>query len=83
MGDHGLRLRAFRTNLIGVSLAFLLAVNVVSVNLSGQVVFLIKGVRPRTWLEKRSARQSVALNIVAWVIGLAVLGAILYFRAGP
>jgi uncharacterized hydrophobic protein (TIGR00341 family) len=39
--------------------ALLLAVNIVCVNISANLVFLFKGVRPRTWLEKRNARQSV------------------------
>lgn len=38
--------------------ALLLAINVVSVNLSASLVFVLKGIRPRTWLKKtRHASQ--------------------------
>lgn len=47
--------------------AALLAVNIVCVNLSAQLVFFSKGIKPRTWLERRAARQSI-------VIGLAIAG---------
>ena len=51
--------------------ATLLAVNIVSVNLSAVVVFLAGGVRPRTWLERRDVRQSVRLSLGA--LGLMLL----------
>ncbi len=51
----------------------LLAANVVCVNLSANLVFLVKGVRPRTWLEKRKARQSVIWIVLFWLIALGVL----------
>jgi len=60
----------------------LLAVNIVCVILSAMLVFLVKGVKPRTWLEKRKARQSFALSIVVWVTLLAVLLAAIWLRSG-
>lgn len=51
----------------------LLAVNVVCVLLAAKVVFLIKGVRPRGWLETRRAKQSVSFYISLWAILLAIL----------
>ena len=51
----------------------LLAVNVVCVNLAAKVVFLIKGVRPRTWHEQKQARQSMAIYIGIWLVSLLVL----------
>ena len=53
--------------------ALLLAVNLVSVNLAAKLVLLFKGVRPRTWLEKQKARQSVLIYIIFWVISLSIL----------
>jgi len=53
--------------------ALLLAANVVCVNLSANLVFLVKGVRPRTWLEKRKARQSAVWIVLFWLIALGVL----------
>ena len=58
--------------------AMLLATNVVCVNLSAQVFFFAKGIKPRTWLEKRKAGQSVAVNIFVWAALLSVLGAAIY-----
>ena len=60
--------------------ALLLAVNIVCINLAAKIAFLIRGVKPRTWLEKRRARQSTVLYIVIWVISLAVLVAVIYLR---
>ncbi|MDF1542305.1 MAG: TIGR00341 family protein [Anaerosomatales bacterium] len=59
----------------------LLAVNVVSVNLASKLVFLMKGVRPRGWLEKRQARRSTLVYIVAWLVALGVLLGAIYWRA--
>lgn len=53
--------------------ALLLAVNIVSVNLAAKIVFLIKGVRPRTWLEQKKAKQSMWLYVLIWLLTLAVL----------
>lgn len=66
------------------SLAFgaglLVAVNVVCVNLAANVVLLIKGLKPRTWLEKRTARQSVTLYIAIWLLSLTLLTGVILFR---
>lgn len=60
----------------------LLAVNIVSVNLAAKLVLLFKGVKPRTWLEKQKARQSMMLYIGFWVITLVILvGAIQLYHA--
>ncbi len=60
--------------------ALLLAVNVVSVNLSATLVFLFKGLRPRTWIEKRKARQSVLWMGLFWAVALAMLSLAMYLR---
>ncbi len=59
----------------------LLAVNVVSVNLASKLVFLMKGVRPRGWLEKKQAERSTLVYIGAWVMALVVLLGAIYWRA--
>ncbi len=51
----------------------LLAVNVVSVIVAAKVVFVYRGVRPRTWIERNRARQSAALASAFWIGLLAVL----------
>jgi uncharacterized hydrophobic protein (TIGR00341 family) len=58
----------------------LLAVNVVCVNLSSKVVFLLRGIRPRTWWEKEKARRAMVYYIAAWLVTLAILVAAIYFR---
>lgn len=60
--------------------ALLLAVNIVSVNLSATLVFLFKGVRPRTWLEKRKAQQSAAWIGLFWTAALIILSLAVYLR---
>jgi uncharacterized hydrophobic protein (TIGR00341 family) len=55
----------------------LLLINVVAVNFSAQLVFLIRGIRPRTWLAKRAAKQSVYINIATWSLLLIIVVLIL------
>ncbi|MGD9545411.1 MAG: TIGR00341 family protein [Methylocystis sp.] len=57
--------------------AMLLGANIASVNLSAQIVFLAKGIRPRLWRERRSARLAVALNLTTSVILLGALALII------
>jgi uncharacterized hydrophobic protein (TIGR00341 family) len=65
-------------NALGAGL--LLAVNVVCVNLSGKLVFLLKGIKPRTWLEKRKARQSLLIYVIFWLVVLIILIVVMQVR---
>jgi uncharacterized hydrophobic protein (TIGR00341 family) len=65
---------------LGASL--LLAVNVVCINLSAKLMFLFKGIRPRTWLEKSRARQSVTIYTTFWILSLLALIAAIILRHG-
>jgi len=76
----GLMLGSGQINL-ALGALLLLAVNIVSVNLAAKVVFLIRGVKPRTWLEKQKARQSTTTYIVFWVVSLLILLVAIYLRA--
>ena len=58
----------------------LLAVNIVSVNLAAKLVFLVRGIQPRTWLESRKARQSRTLYFILWLVLFAVLFFLTYLR---
>lgn len=58
----------------------LLAVNIVCINLSAKLVFLFRGVQPRTWLEAHKANQSRLLYIVIWIILLVLLFLMIYLR---
>lgn len=64
--------------------ALLLALtNIVGINLAGQLVFIWKGVRPRTWYERKKARQSVAISLGILVASLVGLAAAIYFLGEP
>ncbi|MEE2566691.1 TIGR00341 family protein [Hyphobacterium marinum] len=71
-GEWGLALRA----------ALLLAINVVSVLLAALFIFRVKGVRPRTWLERRSAKRSVFINYGVWAVCILVL-TVIAWRIAP
>jgi uncharacterized membrane protein len=60
--------------------ALLLAVNIVCINLSSKLVFLFRGIKPRTWLEAHKANQSRLLYIGVWVVMLALLFVMIYLR---
>lgn len=62
----------------------LLFINVVSVNLAALIVYALKGVRPRTWLERRAAKRSVYVNGGVWaamIIALTMIAA--HFASQP
>lgn len=58
----------------------LLAANVICVNLAAQMVFLARGMRPHTWLQRENANQSAALSIVVWLVLLAGVVVLLWLR---
>ncbi|MDA0339918.1 MAG: TIGR00341 family protein [Proteobacteria bacterium] len=58
--------------------ALLLAVNVVCVNLSAQIVFIARGLGPRTWFEKRESRLLVWRNIIVWSLLLAAISVVIW-----
>lgn len=61
-----------------VSAVILLLTNVVCINLASQLVFVWKGVRPRKWLERRAAKNSIRTNLVLWGLLLMVLAAAIF-----
>ena len=58
----------------------LLAVNIVCVNLSAKLVFLLRGIKPRTWVEAHKAKQSRLLYISIWIALLILLITLIYFK---
>lgn len=56
--------------------ALLLALNVASLVLSALVVFRLRDIRPRTWLQKKGADRAVAINI-ALSVGLLLIAVVL------
>ncbi len=65
---------------LATSSALLLIVNIVCVNLASKIVFDLKGIRPRGWLEKQKAKQSRIVYILGWLVSLAILVIAIYLR---
>lgn len=53
--------------------ALLLTVNIVCVNLAGQIVYLARGISPRTESERNKARKTATLSIGLWTCLLITL----------
>ncbi len=66
---------------LAVGAALLLVVNIVSVNLSCKIVFLVKGIAPRTWWEKEKAKRANRNYIAAWFLTLLLLAVAIYLRS--
>ena len=56
----------------------LLAINIVCINFSANVVFLLKGIIPRTSGEKKKAKLNTVLYLIFWLLLLVMLVAVLY-----
>ena len=67
---------------LAMGAALLLAVNIVSVNLAAKIVFWVRGIKPRSWLEKQKANQSMVTYLVIWIISLALLLFVIFIRKG-
>jgi uncharacterized hydrophobic protein (TIGR00341 family) len=65
---------------LAVGAGLLLAVNVVCVNLASKIVFFVKGIRPRTWLEKEKARRAMVVYVLGWLVTLLILISVIYVR---
>ena len=65
---------------LAMGAALLLAANVVCVNLATKVVFLVKGISPRTWWQKEKAKRAMTIYILVWLSGLMILAVIIYLR---
>ncbi|MDH5472252.1 MAG: TIGR00341 family protein, partial [Gammaproteobacteria bacterium] len=49
---------------LAMGAALLLAANVVCVNLATKIVFMVKGISPRTWWQKEKARRAMKIYIL-------------------
>lgn len=56
-----------------IGAGLLLAVNIVCLNLAAKVVFLLRGIGPRTWWEKEKARRAMFIYLTLWIFSLIVL----------
>ncbi|QTA80982.1 DUF389 [Desulfonema limicola] len=65
---------------LAIGAGLLLAINIVCVNLSSKIVFFVKGIRPRTWLEKEKAKRAMVIYVLGWCITLLILIFFIYMR---
>lgn len=65
---------------LAIGSATLLAANVVSVILSAQIVFIFRGIGPRTWWERKRARASIKLNLWVLCTFLIVIAGLIYLE---
>jgi len=68
----GIALSLNRFSLAGHAL-LLLAINVVCINLSANLLFWFKGIRPVLWREKHLAKKTLLWVMLIWSVMLAVL----------
>ena len=58
--------------------AFLLFMtNVICINLSGIITFLLRGISPRTWWETDRAKKSTRKALITWSVTLCLLIAVI------
>lgn len=60
--------------------SLLLAANIVCINLAAQLVFFLKGIRPRTWYELRQSRQSLKITFAFWIALLIAVSGLIALR---
>ncbi len=65
---------------LAMGAVLLLAINIACVNLACNVVFLTKGISPRTWWKKEKAKKSMRTYVIMWVGTLLILMLIMYLR---
>lgn len=57
---------------LAINAGLLLVINFAAINISAQLVFVIQGVRPRTWLAKREAKETRSINVTIWILMLLI-----------
>ena len=65
---------------LAMGAALLLVANVVCVNLATKIVFMVKGISPRTWWQKEKAKRAMKIYILVWLSGLIILAIVIYLR---
>jgi uncharacterized hydrophobic protein (TIGR00341 family) len=57
----------------------LVATNLICVNLAGVGMFLLQGIRPRTWWEEARARKATRMAFIFWGALVLLLAVAMYF----
>jgi len=58
---------------LAIGAGLLLAVNIVCLNLAAKVVFLMRGIGPRTWWQKEKAKRATVIYLLIWILSLIIL----------
>ena len=58
--------------------ALLLSINIICVNLAAKTVFTLKGIRPRTWYQRKKSEQSLRVSLLFWLSLLCILMALIF-----
>ena len=64
----------------GAGAALLLGINVVCVNLSAVVAFLLQGIRPARWWEEARSKRATRRALAIWIGSLLLLGGLMALR---
>jgi len=63
----------------GAEALLLCFVNVVCINLSGVVTFLLQGVQPNEWWKAEQAKRAVKVAVSVWICLLIILAVLIFF----
>jgi len=55
-------------------------VNIVSINLTSVITFVLQGIQPREWLESKKAKRAVRISIAIWIVLLLLLAALIFLE---
>jgi len=60
----------------------LVATNVICVNLSGVLTFVVQGVQPRSWWEAKKAKKATRIAVATWTGLLLILLGLIFLATG-
>lgn len=63
----------------GAEALLLCLVNVVCINLSGVVTFLLQGIKPNEWWKAKQAKNAVVVAVSLWIALLVILAVFIFF----
>ena len=63
----------------GAEALLLCLVNVVCINLSGVVTFLLQGIKPNEWWKAKQAKNAVVIAVSLWIALLVILAVFIFF----
>ncbi len=67
-------------NNLAIGAGLLLGINMVCINLACNIVFFVKGIRPRTWWEKEKAKRAMIIYVLVWLVSVIVLSFLIFGR---